>query len=165
LTRKDIIAAFPRLKRLPFLITSAPTPNCNCIAWAADDNQRRWWPGNPFYFWPQGVPKADDLQSFVAAFGTIGYAPCDDGNLQHGLEKIAIYANALGHVKHAARQLENGLWTSKLGASDDISHTIYGLGGASYGDAVQYLARSRRAPSQVEARQKKAAKRKGNNKA
>jgi len=38
------------------------------------------------------------------------------------MEKVAIYADAAELVTHMARQIANGRWTSKLGASWDIEH-------------------------------------------
>jgi len=51
-----------------------------------------------------------------------GYVRCDDGNREPGFEKVAIYADANGDFTHAARQKEDGSWTSKLGEWEDISH-------------------------------------------
>ena len=55
-----------------------------------------------------------------------GYAPIgEDGPLQDGYEKIAIYALD-GEPTHAARQLDTGRWTSKLGKHEDIEHDTPG---------------------------------------
>ena len=40
-----------------------------------------------------------------------------------------------------ARQLPSGLWTSKLGESEDIEHQVEGLEGSSYGNVLVYLCR------------------------
>jgi hypothetical protein len=41
---------------------------------------------------------------------------------------------------HAARQLDNGKWTSKLGQLEDIEHeSLEALSGAVYGSVVQVL--------------------------
>ncbi len=43
---------------------------------------------------------------------------------------------------HAARQLKNGTWTSKLGVEDDISHpSPDALAGGSYGDVKLIMKR------------------------
>ena len=139
-------AEFPRLTRTPFYLTSNEDPSYNCIAFAADDNTRWWWPvdypgqGTKAY-WPPNVAKAEDMPSFVAAFATLGYEACKDGKPERGFQKVALFADAQGKPKHAARQLPSGKWTSKLGVHEDISHILYGLEGGLYGDVAQYLRR------------------------
>jgi hypothetical protein len=87
------------------------------------------------------VPRREDLPTFIAAFATLGYAVCPDGELESGFEKVALFADAHGRPKHAAKQLPNGKWSSKLGLEEDISHILWGLEGADYGNVVQYLKR------------------------
>jgi hypothetical protein len=80
--------------------------------------------------------------------GTIGYIECEDGSLEPGFEKIAIYAvqETGGGLTptHAAKQLADGRWTSKLGPYEDIEHTLLeNVNCPTYGAAVAYLKRSR----------------------
>ena len=105
--------------------------------------QRWWWPHrqSPFAYWPPTVARIMDLQAFVAAFATLGYAACADGKLEPGFQKVALFADAQGKATHAAKQLPDGRWSSKLGPHEDISHTIYGLEHGEYGDVVQYMKR------------------------
>ena len=139
--RAQIIGQFPNLRRVRFSLESDPTPTYNCIAWAADETHRRWWPFNAY--WPAGVPREQTLESFIVAFATLRYQPCADGELQEDYEKVAIYAKA-GTPKHMARQMPDGKWTSKLGNEDDIYHeTLPGMEGFMYGVVVQYLRRLR----------------------
>jgi hypothetical protein len=56
------------------------------------------------------------------------------------MEKVALYATDEGPA-HAARQLSNGRWTSKLGRDEDIEHELEGLAGSHYGAVVQFLQR------------------------
>jgi hypothetical protein len=57
---------------------------------------------------------------------------CD---LENGYEKVAIYT-LNGVPTHAARQLPNGNWTSKLGSEIDIEHnSLDCLNGTVYGKA------------------------------
>ena len=117
----------------------------NCIAWAADDQTRWWWPQPPHAaYWPPGVPRALHITSFVSLFRTLGYEICAGEELEAGYEKVAIFADATGEPKHAARQLPKGGWTSKLGAHEDIRHTLRGLTGAAYGEVVQFMRRPRK---------------------
>ena len=133
--------AFPRLRGSGYKLTSKDTPSYNCIAWAAGDNRRWWWPLNPDGFWPDGVPRTVTMNAFVQAYETVGFVPCRDSRLDRGFEKIALYADADGVPKHAARQLPNGKWTSKLGPSVDIEHTLIALQGQAYGQISIFLRR------------------------
>lgn len=66
---------------------------------------------------------------------------CGSELLEKDVEKIAVYAlNAT--VTHAARQLPNGRWTSKLGQGHDISHTLQAIAGGAYGSVAAILKRS-----------------------
>ena len=62
------------------------------------------------------------IDSVIELFRGVGYEPCNDGSLETGNEKIAIYAMN-SEPTHAARQLPNGQWTSKLGQYEDIVHS------------------------------------------
>jgi hypothetical protein len=58
-------------------------------------------------------------------------------------QKIAIYMK-YGKPCHAARQLSNGKWSSKLGGWEDIEHELTGLEGIGeheYGYVEQILKR------------------------
>lgn len=133
--------AFPELVRTGYAVTSPSTLKYNCIAWAAGEDDRWWWPDAvEVSYWPAGVPREVSIPAFVAAFATIGFAPSPDPNLEPGVLKIAIYARS-GIPTHASRQLPNGSWTSKLGESEDIEHAIAGLVGPVYGDVAMVLAK------------------------
>jgi hypothetical protein len=51
----------------------------------------------------------------------VGFAVCADGALEDGIEKIGIYADGPEYM-HAARHLETGKWTSKMGPDERIEH-------------------------------------------
>jgi hypothetical protein len=134
---------FPTLKRLGYSRTSEP--DCyNCIAYAAGDTRRNWWPGEypprSRDYWPPGIPNETTLNAFTRAFATVGYTPCRTGELEPGFEKVAIYAQG-DEVRHAARQQASGAWRSKLGQDEDIEHTWAGLEGPFYGTVVAFLKR------------------------
>lgn len=134
-------ALFPNLLTLYYRVTSQATPRCNCIAWAAGDWNRNWWPTHaPLWYWPPGAPYEDTVAAFVQAYGTLGYVPCPDGSAEAGFEKVVLYGLG-GAVKHAARQLPNGRWSSKMGAAEDIEHVLQAVEGPCYGTAVQFLKR------------------------
>jgi hypothetical protein len=145
-SRKEIIAQFPGLRDGKFQHTSDPTIVYNCIAWALGITDSWCWPTTSFgYYWPHRIPISTSVESFVTLFGSQGYVDCENGEFESGVEKIAIYAKD-GNVKHAARQLINGRWTSKLGEWDDIMHTkAEGLECDDYGKVVRFMKRPRAA--------------------
>ncbi len=129
----------PSLKTARYTVTSKRTVLYNCIAWAAGESHRCWWPDDSYY-WPDKADRSVTIDAFVQAYATIGYIRCADGSVEDGLEKVAIYA-AGGHPKHAAKQLADGTWSSKCGTLEDISHTLDGLKCPNYGEPVVFLSR------------------------
>jgi hypothetical protein len=98
--------SFPRLATEPFSTTSPVDESYNCIAWAAGDSDR-WWQPTPIgpYYWPDGLPLSDySLSNYVAAYGRLGYEVCSSGELEDGIEKVALYEHN-GMASHACRQL------------------------------------------------------------
>lgn len=136
---------FPALRQSKSYITTSPqTPRYNCIAYAAGDLKRWWWPDQfGRAYWPKGVRRATHLAAFQHAFSTLGYELTADQTLEPGIEKIAIYA-LNSEPKHAARQLRSGLWSSKLGDWEDISHDLADIQGAEYGHVCLIMARRRK---------------------
>jgi hypothetical protein len=135
--------AFPILEKDGFDETSPASAKYNCIAWAAGQETDWWWPyQHPDYYWPEGQPHEVTLRAFILVFESLGYQQCENGDLEADFEKIAIYA-LNGKPTHAARQLRDGRWTSKLGRDIDISHTPSGLEGPAYGQVAVYLKRPR----------------------
>jgi len=145
---RRIEARFPGLAGHPWSLASEPTWDYNCIAWAAGDDERWWWPafeGDRLvtgHYWPLG-PSPCTVDVFVAAFATLGYSPCRSEDLEDGGKKVAIDVDTDLCPTHAARQLPDGRWTSKLGASCDIAHGLLDLEGADYGTVHVFLARPR----------------------
>lgn len=147
------VAAFPFHARFPNLAgdgleqTSPEDELYNCIAFAADDTNNWWWPTD---YWPLGAPRLLTLAAFVAAYEMVGYAVCADGTFAATHEKVVIYCDAVGVPTHAARQLDSGHWTSKLGGFWDVRHaTPRGVEGPAYGTAVQFLSRPIVSPDRV----------------
>ena len=71
-----------------------------------------------------------------------GFERSESSDPEPGYEKIAIYVDRRGLPLHAARQLESGRWTSKMGELEDIEHdTLDALEGPKYGKPVRYLRR------------------------
>jgi len=138
----------PHLTPATCEVTSKASSRYNCIAWAAKDVIKNWWP-DPFGigYWPPGVPRAVTIGAFIQAYETLGYKLCFDGSLEAGIEKVAIFGigpQGLEIPTHAALQLESGEWTSKLGPFEDISHkTVDAVNGPVYGKPICYMARPR----------------------
>ncbi|MBN7814210.1 DUF7689 domain-containing protein [Algoriphagus pacificus] len=133
--------AFPNSGREPFLITSPQTISYNCIAWAFGDDSKWYWPDSTnIYYWPEEVPREVTIDAFKALFATKGFQECDNDVLEMGVEKIVIYTKE-GIVTHAAKQLQNGLWSSKLGQQNDVSHTINSMEDGGYGNATVFMSR------------------------
>ena len=133
---------FPQLSEDGFSIESPVDYYYNCIAWAAGKQDHWWWPRIIGGYWPSSVPEDDKIGTFVRLFENLGYNICDSAVHEAEFEKVAIYARN-GRVLHAARQLESGRWTSKLGFANDIEHSLSGLEGQEYGQVAQILKRRR----------------------
>jgi hypothetical protein len=133
-------SAFPGLLVDGYSVTSAATNTYNCIAWAAGVNSV-WWDPATGYYWPDGAPREHAIEALKAVFAGMGFVDCDSADQERGFDKIALYGD-LGEWTHAARMLENGKWTSKLGPQEDIEHgTPAGLAGSVYGNVVCIMKR------------------------
>jgi hypothetical protein len=132
---------FPGLRSQPYQIKSPRDHRYNCIAFAAGDNRNWWWPDLAEEdTWPAGVARVATVEGFRDAFAALGYVVCGHDQLESGFEKIALFALA-GMPKHAARQLPNGRWASKVGRREDIEHALHDLTGMVYGSVVLVLKR------------------------
>ena len=133
--------SFPNLRDSKYHITSPQDPSYNCIAWAIGRSDLFVWPDKyNQMFWPLLCPREETINAFTNAFRFFGYVPCDDKQQEDGFEKIALYARE-NIPKHAARQLKNGRWTSKLGPNIDIEHNLLDLEGPEYGCVVMFFRR------------------------
>jgi hypothetical protein len=88
-----------------------------------------------FHYWPDGIEDSKDVAAFIKAFEKSAYSLCDNDGFEDGYRKIALYVKeGTTECTHAARQLNNGKWTSKLGGLYDIQHgTPYTIEGSVYG--------------------------------
>ena len=139
----DLEAVFPGLRETDYSLTSPVDNSYNCIAWAAEDMSHWWWPDPAGqYFWPSGAPRELTVGAFASAYAGLGYEQCDSAYLESGFEKIAVFVSRGGHPTHAARQLQSGRWTSKLGRNVDIEHDLHALEGDTYGAVAVIMKRS-----------------------
>ena len=135
-----------------YAITRCYDTRYNCFAWAANSITAWWQPtiGKGIY-WPPSVPLWNEsIWNYAAAFATLGYVECHDASLEEGWEKIALFAtleNGELIAQHAARQLRDGMWTSKLGDFEDIIHmTLEAVSCDEYGVDLLYMKRPRTKP-------------------
>lgn len=136
--RELVKSKFPDIEEQYLKVTSPRTWIYNCIAYAADDETKWWWPGLNLSYWPEGVPANETIDAFVKAYNTKGYEVCEDGRLESGYKKIVIFTKN-NIPTHAAKQLASGLWASKLGPAFDIIHDLDGMEGDEYGKATQFM--------------------------
>ena len=135
---EEILKTFPGLRYDDgFRITSPEDVDYNCIAWAFGHKDCWLWPDEEtdgVNVWPKDC---DDIsvRTFIEAYKKQGYEVCDSDEQEADMEKIALYAFPdVDECTHAARQLPDGTWTSKLGQSFDISHASpYTIQGRLYG--------------------------------
>jgi type VI secretion system secreted protein VgrG len=130
--RKD----FPHLGR-HFEVMGPATPQYNCIAWSLGVTDQWVWPG-------------DKVADFDQLYGKKGYKRQKGLDLrrQSGVEKVVLYGKVRkdGSIQatHAARQLSDGTWSSKLGQQPLIRHLQPDdLDGSAYGKPVAVYTRPR----------------------
>ena len=132
---------FPNLAAEGYEITSDPTDDYNCIAYAVGDTTA-CWSHIPGYRWPN-ASRTPSVDSLVELFKGLGFEICDDAHEEPGCEKVALYEKD-GHWTHAAVQLPSGDWSSKLGPAEDIKHNSpESLCGESYGNVHCIMQRQR----------------------
>lgn len=138
-----------RERQLPHLlaegydVTSPTDFSYNCIAFAADVNTVFWWPDQSGDgFWPIAWREVS-VSCFVEAFRSIGYEICNNGGLELGYDKIALFI-LNGQPTHAAKQLPDGRWKSKLGRWEDIEHaSLKAVEDHIYGKAEVFMRRKK----------------------
>jgi hypothetical protein len=97
----------------------------NCFAFALGENSR-WVQATPALgfktSWPAAVARQETVAAYKLVFALRGYDQCKDAALEADYEKVALYVDVHGRPQHAARQLPDGRWTSKMGQDIDIEH-------------------------------------------
>ena len=136
-----LIEAFPNLSGEDFEIVEQPSQRYNCIAYAAGDTTEWWWP-NGIVYWPPWATLDNRMESLKEVFAGLEYEQCEDGNVEEGYEKVALY-EVQGRFEHAALQMPNGRWRSKMGAGPVIEHrSPESLSGGMYGNPTVYMRRA-----------------------
>lgn len=137
---------FPNLVQGEYRVTSPEDDKYNCISYAADDNALWWTHGERTtlkgFYWPPGAMHGDQLGALISCFECIGYSICNNDSVEKGYDKVALYADKQGNWTHAAKQLPDGSWTSKLGEGVDIIHdNLEGVSGRLYGHVACFMKR------------------------
>ena len=131
---------FPHSARYPFQVTSPEDSNYNCIAWACEDTEKWYWPDpSNFYYWPEAIDREETIQAFKALFESLGYEVCENDEWEDGYQKVALFADQNNSPMHAARQLSNGIWTSKLGKDIDVEHHLFAMEEGFYGNVCLFM--------------------------
>lgn len=103
---------FPHLNTGTCQVTSPATNAYNCIAWAAG-NDKRWWDPDSLYYWPKGVPREVSLDAVLQVYERLGFAICVGGELETGLDKIAIFVKEIPLTKYRRTRRDN--WSPENG--------------------------------------------------
>jgi len=141
---------FPNTTNFNWRPSSPPTFEYNCLSWSVHRQDVWIWPDEREQFaWPPDMARTDTLVNLMSFFMRIGFSDCSSPNLETDFEKIAIYGRDDIPV-HVARQLPNGVWTSKLGPGIDIEHdTLNVLEHGAYGVVRAIMRKGGRGPWQL----------------
>lgn len=138
---QSLIEAFPNLSSDDFEIVEPASERYNCIAYAAGDTTKRWWP-NGIDYWPPWATQDNRMESLKEAFAGLGYQQCGDGEVEDDCQKVALYGFQ-GRFEHTAVQTPCGRWRSKMGRGPLIEHlSLEVLAGRLYGDATTFVRRA-----------------------
>jgi hypothetical protein len=87
-------------------------------------------------------PEEDySLLGVVDFFVQHGFEVCADDEAEIGYEKIALFSQDNQEFTHVAKHLKGNLWTSKLGFSHDVSHTLQAIQSGIYGNIHTFMKR------------------------
>ena len=115
-----LVGAFPNLANEDFETVGEPSELYNCIAFAAGDTSKWWWPDGINY-WPPWATGTNRIESLIEVFAGLGYEHCDHNDTEGGYQRVALY-EVDGEMKHAAMQMSNLRWRSKMGQGPVIEH-------------------------------------------
>jgi len=97
-------------------------------AWPKEGGHRNYWPISNMN---------EDKKSFDEFYAYHGYNICNmDFRYNPNYSKIALYGKD-NNPKHAAKQIDEIWWESKIGQSEIIRHKLFDLEGFKYGDVIE----------------------------
>ena len=135
-----LVEEFPNLASEGFETVGQASELYNCIAYAAGDTTKWWWPDGINY-WPTGATPDNRMESLTEAFAAMGYEQCQNSDAEEGCQKVALYGFR-DRFEHAALQMPNGRWRSKMGQGPVIEHrSPESLSGGIYGNPTSYMRR------------------------
>ena len=138
------LTAFPNSQAEPFEITSRETGDYNCIGWAVGDSTKFYWPGpSEFFFWPNEIPRNESLETFQLFFNSLVTKSVPTASWKRAFKKSR-FLKKNGLPTHAARQLADGFWTSKLDVLEDVKHSLGAISGGFYGEIALFLRKNAR---------------------
>jgi hypothetical protein len=133
-----VAESFLNSEKEPFIITSPENAHYNCVAWALGDTEN-WWEPDEDYLWLPHLELDDRLQTIQRFFEYFGFERVLQPDWENQLEKIALYSNDGLFCSHVAKQTVDGHWTSKLGVSFDVNHSLMTLKDGIYGHLAVVL--------------------------
>lgn len=142
---QELRQSYPNLAADGGIEKSPKDSKYNCIAWAAKWDKKNWWQPDTFepgMYWPKGVRDDGTIDCFIELFEHLKYKRTtkEDIGFEVLHEKVAIYVNTFGHFTHVAKQIDSGIWWSKLGEDEDVHHnTPNGLNCFRYGSPEHIL--------------------------
>ncbi len=104
---------FPNLARGEFQVVCPASDRYNCVAYAAGDTSQPW-SDELEDFWPLQVARDPTIRGLEKLFRWLEFKKCNGPRLEGAYQKVALYASK-GLWTHAALQMPNGRWRSKLG--------------------------------------------------
>ena len=136
-----LVEAFPNLASEGFETVGQASELYNCIAYVAEDTSKWWWPDGTNY-WPPWATLDTKMESLKEALAGLGYEQCDDSDPEDGYQKVALY-EIQGRFQHAAVQMSNGRWRSKMGQGPVVEHrNPESLSGGPYGNPKVFMRRA-----------------------
>lgn len=142
LTVADIKMYWPSLNDEDFEFKSHFNPFYNCLAWAINVNTIFVTMN---YFQKKHGLDINNLDHSVNGYAKIleefyNYLSCENGEYEKGFEKILLYGDNNNLWTHAARQIKEEMWVSKLGSCENIEHkNIECLNGNTYGEPKIFM--------------------------
>ena len=85
-----LVEAFPNLASEGFDTVEQASELYNCIACAAGDITKWWWPDGINY-WPPWATPDNRMESLLEAFAGLGYEQCQNSDAEEGYQKVALY--------------------------------------------------------------------------